>query len=565
MFILLRVGGFILKNFKAINLVGIIIAIIFFLGIASIYITKGKYPQVEGEFYITDSKGTHEKYEKLTDYKFLNMKKGDWIQVEFKNTVYDGFRKTFWIENQFFYSEVFVNDELIYCNSDSPENAIYNQRLDSFTVNTKKNDNIDKSVDVDIKIKLTSTQRESLYSFPNIYVLNNTRGHVLYFQQNIVRLGGATVLFFVGFVLFLFEILRGENELEHMKILYIAAAFILCSIWLVAQTQIGSIFISNNKRLFIVKYLAIMLLNVVFVLYIRENQNLENRTKKYLKYLSISGIGFIVLALVLQLFDIFYMNQSFKIMLILGVIGMMGLIYLYIKIEKIKFLGENHIYNMSLILCGIYIFVAVIKQNFFNNGNLLDESTVSFGVLALIVIVLVKYINGVITKFMDKTQILSLEKLAYIDSLTGIANRNMCEKKMDEIDNISVGTFGMITFDLKGLKYVNDNFGHHSGDEMIAVFAKAISTVFDENNSFVGRMGGDEFIVIVNEEKIEDIPNMIDNLNKYLRHINDSNKYKFTMAYHHGVSLCNRTRNQKAWKSYSAADSNMYENEKYEK
>ena len=92
-----------------------------------------------------------------------------------------------------------------------------------------------------------------------------------------------------------------------------------------------------------------------------------------------------------------------------------------------------------------------------------------------------------------------LEQMAYIDDLTGLANRRKCEQVWDGLDE-SKENYGIFAFDLNLLKQTNDTKGHAVGDLLIRTFAKTLSKVFSEYG-VVGRIGGDEFVVFIDDVK----------------------------------------------------------------
>ena len=87
-----------------------------------------------------------------------------------------------------------------------------------------------------------------------------------------------------------------------------------------------------------------------------------------------------------------------------------------------------------------------------------------------------------------------LSEKAYIDLATGLPNKNKCEEILTVHRNISKPT-ACFMLDLNDLKKVNDTLGHEMGDIMILNFAKLLRKVVPLQY-FVGRFGGDEFIVI---------------------------------------------------------------------
>ncbi len=108
--------------------------------------------------------------------------------------------------------------------------------------------------------------------------------------------------------------------------------------------------------------------------------------------------------------------------------------------------------------------------------------------------------DGTIIIFNDLTDYKTIEqKLRYIsfhDKLTGLYNRTYLE---EAVRNISKGGFspvGIVSIDIDGLKLVNDQYGHLSGDALLVAASKIIRSSFRKNDIVV-RIGGDEFIIIM--------------------------------------------------------------------
>ncbi len=87
--------------------------------------------------------------------------------------------------------------------------------------------------------------------------------------------------------------------------------------------------------------------------------------------------------------------------------------------------------------------------------------------------------------------------LAYVDELTGLANRSSCQLRLAEIqDKPPADGFCVVFADLDGFKELNDALGHNVGDGVLAEIAQRLrSTIGDAGHVF--RFGGDEFIVLL--------------------------------------------------------------------
>ncbi len=90
-----------------------------------------------------------------------------------------------------------------------------------------------------------------------------------------------------------------------------------------------------------------------------------------------------------------------------------------------------------------------------------------------------------------------LTYLAYYDVLTGLANRQLFIEQIDDmIETNSKTPFTVIFFDIDDFKQINDSYGHNTGDVMLSTYADRLRLFCGEEN-FVGKLGGDEFAVIL--------------------------------------------------------------------
>ncbi|MFZ5786381.1 MAG: sensor domain-containing diguanylate cyclase [Acidobacteriota bacterium] len=96
-------------------------------------------------------------------------------------------------------------------------------------------------------------------------------------------------------------------------------------------------------------------------------------------------------------------------------------------------------------------------------------------------------------------RIQELEKAAYLDTLTGLANRAFTEielnSRLEEMRRYG-WPFGVLFLDVDRFKSINDRFGHEVGDQALRVVARTLAS---NARSFdlVGRWGGEEFVAIL--------------------------------------------------------------------
>lgn len=96
--------------------------------------------------------------------------------------------------------------------------------------------------------------------------------------------------------------------------------------------------------------------------------------------------------------------------------------------------------------------------------------------------------------------------MAHYDSLTGLPNRALLEKKLSEsiADSTKNNLRGAILIlDLDNFKSVNDTFGHSAGDELLKSVAKILNS-FQNNTTIISRFGGDEFVIMIHDIKSDE-------------------------------------------------------------
>ena len=94
-----------------------------------------------------------------------------------------------------------------------------------------------------------------------------------------------------------------------------------------------------------------------------------------------------------------------------------------------------------------------------------------------------------------------LERLAFEDSLTGLANRRALDERLEaalERAAITGRPVSLLVFDIDGMKEVNDRFGHDTGDEALIAVADGLrAAIADVEGGFAFRLGGDEFCILL--------------------------------------------------------------------
>lgn len=87
-----------------------------------------------------------------------------------------------------------------------------------------------------------------------------------------------------------------------------------------------------------------------------------------------------------------------------------------------------------------------------------------------------------------------LKRMSYCDGLTGLHNRNSYISVLQKLEKNPPDSLGVVFVDLNGLKRINDQQGHDSGDKYIRDISRIFSRYFRGDDLF--RIGGDEFVFL---------------------------------------------------------------------
>lgn len=142
-----------------------------------------------------------------------------------------------------------------------------------------------------------------------------------------------------------------------------------------------------------------------------------------------------------------------------------------------------------------------------------------------------------------------LKSKIYLDEATGLPNKNKCEEilTLEAEQNMAI-----CVFDLNNLRIINNQQGHERGDLYICSFAKSLRKGVDENQ-FVGRCGGDEFIAFFKNVTKEDVKRNLENIKKECAKCSE-----IPLSYAAGFAYSNDFSKLTMRELFCQADKNMY-------
>lgn len=272
--------------------------------------------------------------------------------------------------------------------------------------------------------------------------------------------------------------------------------------------------------------------------------------EKYLRYqvnndwiYGIIGFVEIVILIVLSLFntddrhkDVVSTIASVSIYVVINFYILLGayLCYkssLYNLDFDIKYIARKHLYYYTVLCIAFFI-----EQVVFSN-----------------VAVGSSYVVFLLFNYMTKSKTMISQ-----DSLSGVNNRVSFNKYINNLFLTKEHDGAYIVFiDIDNFKHINDTYGHIEGDDAISLVGKTLKSIAGETNSFVARIGGDEFVMILKTTDEEFVKKVIQNVSFELeeRIIFSDKQYDLTVS----SGFVEIKRNQKNIKELMAkADESMY-------
>lgn len=156
-----------------------------------------------------------------------------------------------------------------------------------------------------------------------------------------------------------------------------------------------------------------------------------------------------------------------------------------------------------------------------------------------------------------------LTKMATLDGLTGAFNRSVVNPYVEESildSNYNETPLTAVFIDIDRLKYVNDTYGHDTGDDYIMCIVYAIRQ-FTRTSDKLFRLGGDEFLLLLNHcnenDAIRILSNIEENFNFSIESVKPSISY--------GVVQYHPQKHTDATTLITEADEKMYAHKKSKK
>ncbi|MBE5923401.1 MAG: GGDEF domain-containing protein [Lachnospiraceae bacterium] len=474
---------------------------------------------VTGEYDVTFNGKVYDDVD-ISTYKFPSIKKGDHVTYSFvmPETHVEDAVLTLYLDHAAV--KVFYDDELVY------EKGNPNSRMLGYGyVNVNLPDDY---AGMNVRVEIDAIENEGLSSLSQP-VINNVRvkfHNYLVDNSFYLIVDIAIITLCITIVLLSFIFTRIMPALKHLA--YFGMAFFMMGLYEYCSYNLIWIFSDSLVMRGYMEYLTLYSGPFFLTLYFYKEffERESARTKKLYKVILILQAAFPIVALILHFTDIAHLPELLTPFHILLFVNVLTVLILLVR----SMLRKNNTHKHMVIGLIILIVLAIIDMLRFNlymhfmlNRMRNYVSYLLFGFFLFLVAMIIDFFVNQRTKIYKAAHAEAMAKLANVDMMTNLANRRGCENAFDELRRDDK-VFGIICIDLNYLKLTNDKYGHQEGDKLLVDFANVLSSACNNDTYTVGRMGGDEFTVIIPQADKSIIEATVESINKKCEEVNAARK-----------------------------------------
>lgn len=289
-----------------------------------------------------------------------------------------------------------------------------------------------------------------------------------------------------GLAVLIFSLVLGIMYKTRFDLEYLGWCMILGAVWMLGESKLRQLFVSNASILADMCFFAVMLCPVPVLFYIDSVQ--QGRYRKAYHVAECIICANFVICTVLQVLDIadFITTMFLSHLVIAGT-------FLTILITIIRDIirGTAKKYKLPLIGMVAVIIAVILEMTEVYRVVSMSGIFVGAGLMVLLVVTLIQTMDHIHELELARQR----EARESLDYLTGLPMRNKGEKLITEKMQKLEGYLGFA--DMDNLKKINDVYGHKAGDRALRLVGAMLTECME--NAVVCRLGGDEFLFYLPE------------------------------------------------------------------
>ena len=345
-------------------------------------------------------------------------------------------------------------------------------------------------------------------------------------------------------------------------------AFLL---WMIGYQGLMPVFSPDPYFNACVEYGALLFLPIPFLSYLLLVEASAGRARFY-RLARVWFTGLFLFSAVSQVFGLFTLRAVFPYLhaTLLAFI----VVLVWHKFHPLhKEAPWNILFRYGLTATFVAAFLGMFQFYLFNvfkvPVSFIANRFIASGLLIFLLTIIFTYVYRLVGQLTQAQENRVYKRLALQDMLTGLLSRAGCFEAAKGL--AFDAPYAVLFFDVNGLKEANDLFGHAAGDKLLRATAEIIGDIFSPatTGSICARVGGDEFIVVVREEKIPYVPQLIRAVRDELHRLAGHDGFPQDTSISCGISE-NDPKTPKAFEEHVKiaddrmyAEKNRYKREKY--
>lgn len=445
--------------------------------------------------------------------------------------------------------EVFVEDQLIFTygvNSNAPVGKLLGN---SRNVIILPNDAGGK----EISVRLVSPYSPDIYRLRMITLGNRSEILYRFMYANIGLLVFCVMsLFFCIMILFVVIFFKIKKvDLGGLSFVSFALFVFLSTAWIITDSNILQLMTSKFALVYFISHMTFMLLPIPLMLFLRQSISHGKKTCNALSAMYLLGF---FLRIGLFFGGIAELETTLFITHIMLGIGAVTGCILLIKEWRLQRDKTSLMFLIGFIAMACCLVVSLLVFFF----AIEPSYSLYFQIMLTIMMVAMMYriISQIQTMATQGIKARVYHEMAYLDALTNLSNRLAFEDEMMSIqEKPECYTLTLVIFDIDKLKYVNDNYGHGAGDQLIKCAADCIQQKF----ALIGkcyRIGGDEFAVILKDFSEQSLEKVLEEFKAMTAEAESGNPEKLSVSA--GYATGTAEGDNFAYHLFNEADQQMY-------
>lgn len=383
---------------------------------------------------------------------------------------------------------VYMDDQLIYSYQSSSDTKYGKSPGSAWNFINLPKDYMGK----EITFVISSPYKEYANVINPVYYGTQTSHFLFIFEHYGISAIVASTLIVMGLGILLFYVIYKRKNETFKSVCWLGSFFLTIGIWILGESRLIQLIYNNPKMIVTITLISFYMIPIFFSYYIVYAY--QPLRQQLLRWLGQAYSLFLLVVLLLQLFNI---RDLVEWVYVYNVsLFMSSVTVLWVVLSEMR---RNS--NLRVFLAAIIVLVVSAAADMMRYEIYPQESAATFtqfGVIVLAFSMMVNMGNDMIELTYTKAKVAVLQKIAYLDSLTGLGNRTAYQQEMKRLEAEELKDISFAMFDIDGLKRTNDELGHEAGDCLIKSSAECLEQAFGHLGSLY-RIGGDEFVLIMKQ------------------------------------------------------------------